>query len=158
MIDAASIRATDIMTKAVVTVGLDTSVGEIAALLLDHEISAVPVIDEERRVLGIVSEGDLLGHPPSGSPRSRWLRLFDPAAVSLEDIATARHRKARDVMTHPAVTVADHTPVAVLAAMMHRRRLKRVPILQDGRLVGIVSRSDVLGALLGRHQQDGDRC
>ena len=143
-------KAADIMTTAVVAVGPETSVSEIAGLLLDHQISAVPVIDEEQHVLGIVSEDDLLGHPPSDSPRGRWLRLFDPAAVSLEDIASARHRKAREVMTHPAVTV--------LATLMHRRRLKRVPVLQDGSLVGIVSRSDVLEALVRRHQPDGDRC
>jgi CBS-domain-containing membrane protein len=151
-------KAADIMTTAVVAVGPETSVSEIAGLLLDHQISAVPVIDEEQHVLGIVSEDDLLGHPPSDSPRGRWLRLFDPAAVSLEDIASARHRKAREVMTHPAVTVLDHTPVTVLATLMHRRRLKRVLVLQEGRLVGIVSRSDVLEALVRRHQPDGDRC
>lgn len=152
MIDAAAMKAADIMTKAVVTVGPETSVSEIAGLLLDHGIGAVPVTDENCHVLGIVSEGDLLGHPPAGSPRSRWLRLFDPAALSLEDIATARYRKAREVMTRPAITVVDHTPIAVLATLMHRRRLKRVPVLRDGRLVGIVSRGDVLAALVPRHE------
>jgi CBS domain-containing protein len=150
-------RAADIMTKEVVTARPETSVSEIARLLLDHGISAVPIIDDERRVLGIVSEDDLLGHPPSGSPRSRWLRLFDQTAVSLEQIATARHRKAREVMTSPAVTVVDHTPLAVLAGLMHRRRVKRVPVLHDGRLAGIVSRSDVLAALVHRGQPDESR-
>jgi CBS-domain-containing membrane protein len=157
MIDAAAMTAADIMTANVVTVGPDTSVGVIAALLLDHEISAVPVIDGERHVLGIVSEGDLLGHPPAGSPRRRWLRLFDRESVSLEEIATAQHKKARDVMTHPAVTVVDRTPVDVLATLMHRRRLKRVPVLRDGRLAGIVSRSDVLAALVRGHLPDRER-
>jgi CBS-domain-containing membrane protein len=157
MSDTAAMKVAEIMKKAVVAVGPETSVSEIVDLLLAHEISAVPVIDEERHVLGIVSEGDLLGHPPAGSPHGRWLRFFDPAAVSLEDIASARHKKARDVMTKPVVTVVADTPVDVLATLMHRRRLKRVPVLGDGKLVGIVSRTDVLAALAGPHQPGGDR-
>ena len=102
--------AAEIMTKEVVTVRPNTTVGEIADLLLDHKISAVSVIDDDRHIVGIVSEGDLLGHPPSGSPHAWWLRLFCESVVSLEEIATARHRKAHDVMTKPAVTVVDHTP------------------------------------------------
>jgi CBS domain-containing protein len=120
------------MTKEVVTVRADASVGEIAGLLLDNRISAVPVIDDDDHVMGIVSEGDLLGQPPSGSPRAWWLRLFNEGAVCLEEVATARHLKARDIMTKPVVTVVDHTPVDVLATLMRRRRVKRVPVLQDG--------------------------
>ena len=128
----------------------DTSVGEIAGLLLNHKISAVPVIDDDRHVVGIVSEGDLLGHPPSGSPRAWWLRRFNDGTVCLEEIATARHLNARDVMTKPVVTVVDQTPVDVLATLMRRRRVKRVPVLQEGKLVGIVSRTDLLEAVMRR--------
>jgi CBS-domain-containing membrane protein len=143
-------NAAEIMTKRVVTVGPDTSVGDIAGVLLGHKISAVPVIDDNRHVIGIVSEGDLLGQPPSGSPRAWWLRLFNEGAVCLEEIATARHLKARDIMTKPVVTVVDQTPIDVLATLMRRRRVKRVPVLQDGKLVGIVSRADLLEALMRR--------
>ena len=90
-------NAAEIMTKRVITARPDTNVGEIADLLLDHKVSAVPVIDNDRHVVGIVSEGDLLGHPPSGSPRAWWLRLFNDGTVCLEEIATARHLDARDV-------------------------------------------------------------
>jgi len=150
-------NAAEIMTKEVVTVRPDTSVGEIADLLLDHKVSAVPVIDNDRQVVGIVSEGDLLGHPPSGSPRAWWLRLFNDDTVCLEEIATARHLKARDVMTKPVVTVVDQTPVDVLATLMRRRRVKRVPVLQEGKLVGIVSRTDLLDALM-RRADAADEC
>ena len=143
-------NAAEIMTKKVVTVKPDTSVGEIAGLLLDHKISALPVVDDDRHVVGIVSEGDLLGQPPSGSPRAWWLRLFNESAVCLEEIATARYLTARDVMTKPVVTVVDQTPIDVLATLMRRRRVKRVPVLQDGKLVGIVSRTDLLEALMRR--------
>src|SRR6516162_6524937 len=143
-------NAVEIMTKEVLTVRPDTSVSEIAGLLLDNKISAVPVIDDNRHVVGIVSEGDLLGQPPSGSPRAWWLRLFNEAAVCLEEIATARHLTARDVMTQSVVAVLDHTPVDVLATLMRRRKLKRVPVLRDSKLVGIVSRTDLLEALMRR--------
>ena len=143
-------NAAEIMTKEVVTVSPDTSVGEIAGLLLDHKISALPVVDDDRHIVGIVSEGDLLGQPPSGSPRAWWLRLFNESAVCLEEIATARYLTARDVMTKPVVTVVDQTPIDVLATLMRRRRVKRVPVLQDGKLVGIVSRTDLLEALMRR--------
>jgi len=140
----------EVMTREIVTVRPDTSVGEIAGLLLNHKISAVPVIDDDRHVVGIVSEGDLLGQSPSGSPRAWWLQLFDEGAVCLEEISTARHLKACDVMSKPVVTVVDQTPVDVLATLMRRRRLKRVPVLQEGKLVGIVSRIDLLEALMQR--------
>ena len=143
-------NAAEIMTKEVVTVSPDTSVGEIAGLLLDHKISALPVVDDDRHIVGIVSEGDLLGQPPSGSPRAWWLRLFNEGAVCREEIATARYLTARDVMTKPVVTVVDETPIDVLATLMRRRRVKRVPVLQDGKLVGIVSRTDLLEALMRR--------
>lgn len=149
-------RAADIMTREVVTVGPDTSACEIAALLLLNRISAVPVVDEAGQVLGIVSEGDLLGRPPAGSTRASWLRLFDEDAVLLEEIATARHLKARDVMTQPAVTVGEDTPVEVLATLMRRRRLKRVPILHGGKLAGIVSRVDLLDALVRQDPPAGE--
>lgn len=150
-------NAAEIMTKRVITVTPDTSVGEIADVLLDHKVSAVPVIDDDRHVVGIVSEGDLLGHPPSGSPRAWLLRLFHDDTVCLEEIATARLLKARDVMTKPVVTVVDQTPVDVLATLMRRRRVKRVPVLQDGKLVGIVSRTDLLEALM-RRGDTADEC
>jgi CBS domain-containing protein len=149
-------RAADIMTREVATVGPDTSVGKIAALLLQKKISAVPVVDEARHVLGIVSEGDLLGRPPAGSPRGWWLRLFDDSAVMLEEIATARHLKARDVMTKPAVTVAEDTPLGVLATLMRRHRVKRLPVTREGRLAGLVSRADLLEALARRREPAGE--
>ena len=149
--------AAAIMTTKVVTATPETSVAEIASLLLEHKISAVPVIDGEQGVVGIVSEGDLLGRPPADSPRGWWLRLFNESAACLEEIATAHHLKARDVMTSPAVTVGEQTPIDVLATLMHRHRVKRVPIVRDGGLVGIVSRTDVLDALARYSEEAASR-
>lgn len=146
-------NAADIMTREVVTVRPDTSVSAVAHLLRDHNISAVPVVDDHDHVVGIISEGDLLGKPPSRSPRGWWLRLFDDEAVCLEEIATARHLKAQDVMTRDVVSVLDQAPMDLLATLMRRHKLKRVPIVRDGKLVGIVSRADLLDALLGDHEE-----
>jgi len=141
-------KAADIMTRQVVTARPDAAVSEIARLMLTHHIGAIPVVDDEARVVGIVSDHDLLRHPPSDSPRAWWLRLFDENAVCLEDIATARHLKVADVMQRRVRTVSDTTPIGVLGSLMRRRKLKHVPVLHRGKLVGIVSRSDLLDALV----------
>lgn len=142
-------NAADIMTPNVVTLTPDTSAAAAARLLLDHAISAAPVIDEQGRLVGIISEGDLLGRPSAGSPRGRWLRFFDEEAACLEELATSRTLKVKDLMTRHVVSVADRAPIDVIASLMHRRKLKRVPVVHDGKLVGIVSRVDVLAALVG---------
>jgi len=149
-------KAADIMTHKVVTVRCDTAVSTLARLLLDSKISAVPVVDDQGHIVGIVSEGDLLGRPPAGSPRGWWLRLFDDQAVCLEELATARHLTAQDVMTRPAVSVSEQAPIDVVASLMHRRKLKRLPVVRDGKLVGIVSRADLLGALIAGRGEPAD--
>jgi CBS domain-containing protein len=146
-------NAADIMTRKVVRVPPETSVSALARLLLDNKISAVPVVDDEGRVLGIVGEGDLLRRPSRRSPRGWWLRLFDEEAVCLEELATARHLKVRDIMTRHVVSVSDRAPIDVMASLMHRHKLKRLPVLRDGKLVGIVSRADLLDALVGRREE-----
>jgi len=146
-------NASDIMTSKVVTVHPDTSVGTVARLLLDNKISAAPVIDKEDRVVGMVSERDLLGHPSKRSLRGRWLRLFNDEAVFLEELATARQLTAQDVMSRRVFSVSDQAPIDVVARLMHRHRLKRVPVLRDGKLVGIVSRADLLDAFVTRREE-----
>ncbi len=141
-------KVADIMTREVVTASPDLGLNVIAGLMLEHRIGAVPVVDADGHLAGIVSDHDLLRHPPKDSPGAWWLRLFDDDAVCLEDLATARHRTARDVMMRRVTTVSDDTPVGVLGSLMRRRRLKHVPVMHDGRLVGIVSRGDLLDALL----------
>ena len=148
----------DIMTRKVVPARPDTSVSAVARLLLDNKISSVPVVDDHDHVVGIISEGDLLGRPPSRSPRGWWLRLFDDEAVCLEEIATARHLKAREIMTRDVVSIVDQAPIDLLATLMRRHRLKRVPVVREGKLVGIVSRADLLDALVGDRGQTAEPC
>jgi len=144
-------KAADIMTREVVSAKADTPVSTLARLMLTRRIGSIPIVDEHNAVIGIVSDHDLLRHPPSDSPRAWWLRLFDKHSVCLEEIATARNRLARDVMVEHVRTVQETIPIGVLGSLMQRHKLKHAPVVHDGKLVGIVSRSDLLAALLRDH-------
>ena len=143
-------NAEDIMTSPVVTVGPETTVREIAALLLKRRISGVPVVGKGRLV-GLVSEADLLHRHEIGTERvtrsgSWWLRLFS-ADPSIEDYVKSHARQARDVMTHEVVSVQADTSVAEIANLLESRGIKRVPVLRGERLIGIVSRANLIRAL-----------
>lgn len=142
-------EARDVMTTPVITVRPDTPVEELARLMLARRISAVPVVDESGRLRGIVSEGDLMRRPESGTvgPRSWWLDLvagFDQRPL---DYLKSHGRSAADVMTRNVVTVTERTPLDRIAALLERRRIKRVPVLRAGRVVGVVSRANLLHGL-----------
>jgi CBS-domain-containing membrane protein len=144
-------RARDVMTTEVVSVGQDATVPEIAALLIERRISAVPVI-ENGRLIGIVSEGDLMRRPetdtePGASP---WLSLFTGPGVVPDRFAKAHGMTARGVMTRDVVTVAPDTPLDEVARLLESRRIKRVPVVEDGRVVGILSRANLLHGLIAR--------
>jgi len=145
-------NAADIMTREVVTVTPETNVAEIARLMLERRVSAVPVV-ENGVPIGIVSEGDLLRRPETGGTphTSRWLELF----VSRDDLAAeyvhTHGRTAREVMTGPVISVGEATPTTEIAELLESRHIKRVPVLAaDGRLVGIVSRANLLQSLASR--------
>lgn len=142
-------QAKDIMTVNVITVTPQTRVEEVAKLLLEKRISAVPVVDAERRIVGIVSEGDLLHRVAGGAgPRqSWWLWLFEKEGEKAAELLQSRVQTAADVMTKGAIAVAPDRPVSEIAALLERRRIKRVPVVSDGKLVGIVSRANLLHAL-----------
>ena len=148
-------KAKDVMTRSVVTVKPDTSVPEIAALLLDHHISAVPVLDADGGIVGIVSEGDLIHRHETGTerPRSWWLILVSPPKEIANEFAKSRGRHAGDVMTRDVVAVAEETPLGEVAQILEDRRIKRVPVVRDGKLVGIVSRANLLQGLVAHGRE-----
>lgn len=141
--------AKDVMTRQVVTVAPETAVPEVARILLERRISAVPVVDGDGRMVGIVSEGDLLRRPEVGGPRHRswWLQLLSGAASNASEYVKAHGGQASDVMTREVVTVTEETPVGDIARLLEERRIKRVPVVRRGALVGIVSRADLLRGL-----------
>jgi CBS domain-containing protein len=150
-------RAIDVMTTGVITVAPDTSVQAIAKLLSERGISAVPVVDAADRLVGIVSEGDLLHRVETGterrpgrlSPRSRswWLDTIAAYQDLARDYVKTHGRTAKDVMTREVISVAETTELADIAMLLETNRIKRVPVLRDGKLVGIVSRANLVRAL-----------
>jgi CBS domain-containing protein len=142
-------KAKDVMTPYVVAVGPDNTVGEVADILLTHGISAVPVVDGGRLV-GIVSEGDLIRRAEIGTAerhRSWWLRLFTDDTTLATEYVKSHATRVRDIMTRKVITVTEEAPLADIAAALEKNRIKRVPVLRDGRLVGIVSRANLIQGL-----------
>lgn len=145
-------NAADIMVKDVVTVGPDAPVMDIAALMLERHISGLPVVDGDGRVLGIVSEGDLIRRPEIETDRVKlgWLRLLVSDEARARDFVKHHGRTAREVMTQPALSVAVDTPLAEVVRLMERHRVKRLPVVERGKLAGLVTRTDLLRALVSR--------
>jgi CBS domain-containing protein len=148
-------NAADVMVSNVITVRSDTSLSEIADILLKNRISGVPVVDDAGRVIGIVSEGDLIHRVEVGTEhrRSWWLELLCGKRVLAQEFVKAHARTAADLMTHPVVTVSPDTPLSDLACLLDKHRIKRVPVTDGGKLVGIVSRANLVQALF-RPRQD----
>lgn len=143
-------RAKDVMTKPCITVSPDATVSEIASLLIKHHISGVPVIDGNGKIVGIVSEGDLIRRVETGTakkPRSWWLSMVSDPDQMAADFVKAHARKARDVMTRSVITVDDDAPLAEIAGLLEKNHIKRVPVVCNGELVGIVSRANLVQCL-----------
>ena len=138
----------DVMTRDVITIKPDTPVEQIAELLYAHHISGVPVLDDQGRVVGILSEGDLMAHTSAigeaGKPRSWWLRLFGDTTSQAEDYIKSHGRTAADVMSRSPLTVGPDASLGEVAALLEKHRIKRLPVVDGGKLVGIVSRANLL--------------
>ncbi len=147
-------QARDLMTTEVVSVSPETPIRGVAAMLLTHHISAVPVVDAAGMVVGMVSEGDLIGRsaPDREARRDWWLALAAEGEASSSDLLGGLRspgRTARDVMSAPVVCVTEGTGASEIAALLAQYRIKRVPVVRDGKIVGIVSRADLLRGLAG---------
>ncbi|MDX5376974.1 MAG: CBS domain-containing protein [Halomonas sp.] len=138
--------AVDVMTPNVITVPPDADVREIARLLLENNISAVPVVDAEDKVLGIVSEGDLMRRVENGSeaPKSWWLKSFFTGGNSASEYVKTHARKAHEIMTRDLIIIGEDEPLHHVAKLLEKHHIKRVPVVRDGKLVGIVSRANLL--------------
>jgi len=145
-------NASDVMTTNVLSVGPDTPTRAVAKLLLEKSISAVPVVDATGAAIGMVSEGDLVQRELKRRTPSRdwWLEMLaegENLATEFLDYIRAADRPVREVMRTPVVTVTEDMPIQVIAEILQEHSIKRVPVLRDGRVVGIVSRADLVRAL-----------
>jgi len=146
-------RAVDIMTPDVITVDPDTSVQALARLLSERGISGVPVVDSDKRLVGIVSEGDLLHRAETGTERriehrrSRWLDTIASDEDLAREYVKSHGRKVKDVMTANVISVTDTMELADVAMLLETKRIKRVPVVRDGKIVGVISRANLVRAL-----------
>ena len=140
--------ARDIMTHDVISVRPETPVEEVARLLLVYRISGAPVVDASGRVVGVVTEADLIVRERPEAPRSRWLRWFGDPDLLAAAYVKSHGVRAEEIMSRPAVCITEEIPVEAIAALLQDRGINRVPVLREGRLVGIVSREDLLKALV----------
>ena len=138
-------RAHQIMTRKVISVAPETTIVEAATLMLQNHISGLPVVDRGGAVVGVVSEGDFLRRSEIGTQRkrNRLLSFLLSSPSSAEDYVHDHGRKVSDVMTLLPVTVSEDTPLAELVSVMERNNIKRVPVVRDGKLVGIVAQADI---------------
>ena len=143
-------KASDVMTVGAATIRSDASVPEAARLMLQYAISGLPVVDDAGHLVGIITEGDFLRRTETGTGRPhrpRWLEfLLGPGRLA-DEYVHSHSRKVEEVMTRQVVTVAEETPVEEIARLMERHRIKRVPVMRDDRVVGIVSRANLLRGL-----------
>ena len=145
------LTAADIMTRDVVTVPPHTSIRYVAKLLAGGRISGLPVMEESGRLVGMVSEGDLLTWDASPAERRTWwldmlAEGFDIAPDYIEAVQAERE-KVRNVMTRNIISVSESTPVKEIARLMTDKKVNRLPVLRDGKLVGIVARANLVRAL-----------
>lgn len=144
-------KAADIMTGQVVTIGADAPITKAVELMLQNHISGLPVVDSQNRVVGMVTEGDFLRRTETGTEvrRLRWVEfLLGPGRGAKEYVRT-HARLVAEVMTSEVVCVTEGTPVAEVVRFMEKRRIKRVPVVRHRKIVGIISRANLLRALAG---------
>ncbi|HUC51379.1 MAG TPA: CBS domain-containing protein [Xanthobacteraceae bacterium] len=139
----------DIMTRSVISVGPDESIMKAARLMLQNRISGLPVIDLNRELIGIVTEGDFLRRGELGTQRRRpkWLEFIVGPGRLADEYVHAAGRKVDEVMTTDPVTVSENDSLEKVVEVMERRHVKRLPVMRDGRVVGIISRSNLMHAL-----------
>jgi CBS domain-containing protein len=142
-------KARDIMTRDVITVRPGTSVSNIAALMVEKHITGVPVLTDDGRLIGIVSQTDLLHRAEVGTERKHkwWFRMFADSTALAREYAKAHGLKALDIMSRHVVTVGDDAELRDVADILDKRRIKRVPVVEGNRLVGIITRGDLVRAL-----------
>jgi CBS domain-containing protein len=143
------VRAADVMVRDVVTIGPAESVANAARLMTENDVSALPVVNAEGRLVGIISEADLLLREEIGTanPHPWWVESVTPATTLAAGFAKSHGKRVADLMSEKVIAVAEDASLGEIAATLERNRIKRVPVVRDDELVGIVSRANLIQAL-----------
>jgi CBS domain-containing protein len=143
-------KASDIMTRNIISIGRGTLIGEAIHLMLDNQVSGLPVLDDSGKVVGILTEGDLLRRSETGTEkhRPRWLEILMGPGRSAGEYVRTHGRRVEEVMTRDVVGVTEDTSLDEVVDLMERHRIKRVPVLNGDLPVGMLSRADLLRALV----------
>ena len=142
-----SLIARQLMTKRVITVPAETSVRAVARVLLENNIGAVPVVDSSGALVGMASDGDLLGRRPGDQRREWWLEMLAYGSLPPDAAATVGETLVSDVMSTPLITIDPTTPAPEIAQTLRAHNIKRLPVVHNGEVVGIVTRTDLLGVI-----------
>ncbi len=141
-------KASDIMQTSVITIGSDAGVSEAIRVMLQHKISGLPVVDAKGELVGIVTEGDFLRRAETDTEvqRPRWLQLLMGTGKLADEYVRSHGRKVAEVMTPDVAAASEDTELADIVGMMEKRRIKRVPVMRGRKVVGVVTRADLLRA------------
>jgi CBS domain-containing protein len=144
-------RAHQIMTRQVITIAAGASIVDAANIMLDKHISGLPVVDDAGAVVGIVSQGDFIRRAEIGTERKRgrWLKFLVGPGAAASDFVRERGRKVEEIMTPDPCTVTEDATLEDIVELMERNHIKRLPVLRGDRLVGIVTRTNLLQAVAG---------
>jgi CBS domain-containing protein len=143
-------NAGDIMTREVITIGPDSSILEAARLMMQHRISGLPVVDSSKNLVGVITEGDFLRRRETGTQhrRPRWLEFIVGPGKMATEYTHESGRKVSEIMTGSARAVTEDAPLDQIVAVMERNRIKRVPVVRGRELVGIVTRANLMRAVV----------
>jgi CBS domain-containing protein len=151
-------RAHQIMTRPVITVAPETTIVEAANTMLQKHISGLPVVDAAGKLVGIISEGDFLRRSEIGTQRRRgqFLRFILGSGKEANDFVREHGRKVAEIMTPEPLTITEDTALEEIVELMERNKVKRLPVIRDNKVVGIVSRSNLLQAVASLSRQIPD--
>ncbi len=144
-------KAAELMTRDIVTVGPEAPLADAIRLMLEHRVSGLPVVDEAGRLVGLLMEGDLLHRAETGTDAVRmgWLKALVARGRMAERYVHTHGRRVRDVMTRQVLCVAPDQPLAEVVSLMVNKNVERLPVVRQGQLVGFLTRSDILRQLIG---------
>lgn len=149
-------KAKHVMVSPVKTGKPDMTVREVAKVLSENRISAIPITDDAGKVIGIISEGDLIRRAEIGTQKQRswWLSLFTTNVQLAEEYSRSHGLKVKDLMTNDVISVAPDAPLSEIAQLFERHNIKRVPVLDNDALVGIVTRGNLVQAIATAPQKE----